>query len=182
MERKISSLSRITCFMVAMVATACIVGCATTAPQARYNMELSKEKCVAAQDTVIVKIDPATDVSMVDYEKQRMAQRIVEKVNAFKLKNNGGSDVKQYSIDVRVKKYDKGNAFARAMLAGLGQMHIDALVAMYTLPENEKVTEFEISKTFAWGGIYGASTTMEDIEHGFAEGIAEAVTKIKKDE
>jgi hypothetical protein len=42
------------------------------------------------------------------------------------------------------------------------------------MPEERKVAEFTADKTFAWGGIYGGSTSMEDVEHGFAEGIAEA--------
>jgi hypothetical protein len=38
------------------------------------------------------------------------------------------------------------------------------------------VGQFAISKTFAWGGIYGASMNMENIETTFAEGVAAAVT------
>jgi hypothetical protein len=44
------------------------------------------------------------------------------------------------------------------------------------LPAHDRVEEFAVQKTFAWGGIYGASTTMEDIEQSFAEGIANALT------
>ena len=36
--------------------------------------------------------------------------------------------------------------------------------------------EFALSKTFAWGGIYGASTTIETIEDTFADGVAATVT------
>lgn len=56
------------------------------------------------------------------------------------------------------------------MLAGLGQIHIDGDVTMYALPDHSKVGDFHLKKTFAWGGIYGSSTSMEDIETTFADG------------
>src|SRR5262249_45206548 len=85
-------------------------------------------------------------------------------------------DQKNYAIEVTLTKYEKGSAFARAMLAGLGQIHINGVVKVYTLPEHQKAGEFLINKTFAWGGIYGASTTIEDAEMGFADGIANTLT------
>ncbi len=30
----------------------------------------------------------------------------------------------------------------------------------------------EITKTFAWGGIYGGTTEIKDVEEGFAEAVA----------
>jgi hypothetical protein len=36
--------------------------------------------------------------------------------------------------------------------------------------------EFELKKTFAWGGAYGAGTSIEDIENSFADGVAASVT------
>ena len=66
------------------------------------------------------------------------------------------------------------------MLVGLGQIHIDAKASVFLLPERMKVSEFDIDKTFAWGGIYGGPTSIEDVEHGFAEGVAQAVTSAKE--
>ena len=37
--------------------------------------------------------------------------------------------------------------------------------------------EYEVKKTFAWGGIYGASTKIEDVEAGFAEGVADLILR-----
>ncbi len=62
------------------------------------------------------------------------------------------------------------------MLAGLGQIHIDGTVQLYQMPEHKLIGEFDMKKTFAWGGIYGAATGMEDIETTFADGVAAAVT------
>ena len=62
------------------------------------------------------------------------------------------------------------------MLAGLGQIHIDGTVSVYQMPEHKLVGEFTLNKTFAWGGIYGAATSIEDIENTFADGVAANVT------
>ena len=87
---------------------------------------------------------------------------------------------REFEIPVLVTRYDKGNAFARFMLAGLGQIHIDGKVSVLLLPDRKKVAEFDIDKTFAWGGIYGGVTSIEDVEQGFAEGVAKAVTNVKE--
>jgi hypothetical protein len=62
------------------------------------------------------------------------------------------------------------------MLAGLGQIHIDGDVGVFSLPDHQKVGDFHLKKTFAWGGIYGGATSIEDIENTFADGVAAAVT------
>jgi hypothetical protein len=55
-----------------------------------------------------------------------------------------------------------GNAYARSMLAGLAQIHIDVRVALIALPERQSLSEFDVSKTIAWGGIYGGATSIDD--------------------
>ena len=57
------------------------------------------------------------------------------------------------------------------MLAGLGQMHIDALVTVEDKDIDKMIAEYEVKKTFAWGGIYGGATKIEDIEPAFADAI-----------
>jgi|SRR6516165_2772289 len=69
-------------------------------------------------------------------------------------------------------EYDKGNAFARFMLAGLGQIRIGANVFLIEPASNRTVSEFEVSKDFAFGGIYGSATRVEDVEDGFARSVA----------
>jgi hypothetical protein len=118
-------------------------------------------------------------VAIEELEKQRLAQRIQEKIEMFKMSNPDSGDKREFELTVFMTRYEKGNAFARAMIAGLGRIHLDARVEVFRLPGREKVAEFEINKMFAWGGVYGAVTTVEDVEKGFAEGVAEAVTKGK---
>jgi hypothetical protein len=68
--------------------------------------------------------------------------------------------------------FDQGNAFARAMLAGLGQIHIAANVQLLDATSGAAVASYTVTKTFAWGGLYGGTTTIEDVEKGFAASVA----------
>ncbi len=77
------------------------------------------------------------------------------------------------NIKLVFTEYDKGDALARAMLAGLGQIHIAAKVLLTDATTGRTVATFEASKTFAWGGLYGGATRIEDVEVGFARSVAE---------
>jgi hypothetical protein len=157
-----------------------IVGCATTSPNATFVQTLPETNRVDVNDDVVIKVDANQGIGVVDSEKKRLSEQIKTKIDTLKQKNSSANSKSEYEINVQLTQYEKGNAFARAMLAGLGQIHIDAHVTMLSLPERKKLAEFDVNKTFAWGGIYGASTSIEDVESGFAEGIAEAVTKAEK--
>ena len=85
---------------------------------------------------------------------------------------NGALNVKLVFVE-----YDKGNAFARAMLAGLGQIRIKANVMLVDPVTGGDVAKYEVSKIFAFGGIYGASTRVEDVEEGFARSVVEIFKK-----
>lgn len=74
-----------------------------------------------------------------------------------------------------IKRYEEGNAFARAMLVGLGRMHIDADVALSNWETKESIVQYEVSKTFAWGGLYGGLTDIKDVEDGFAKAVAASI-------
>lgn len=155
-------------------------GCATTAPHATFTRELPKMNLVDYNDSITVTVDAGSGITVAEYEKQRLSQLIKQKIDAYKENSDVSGEKRDYELNVVLTRYEKGNAFARAMLAGLGQIHIDAHVALIALPERENLSEFNISKTFAWGGIYGSSTRIEDIEPVFAEGVAKAVTKANK--
>lgn len=154
-----------------------LAGCAGSVPKATFSHQIATNARVAANDQAVVQVDAAADVKILSSDTQRLSEKIKMKVDARKLANaaNAG-DPRNYSIDVHLTRYDKGSAFARAMLAGLGQIHIEGTVSVYRMPEHELVGEFQLSKTFAWGGIYGASTSMDDIENTFADGVAASVT------
>ena len=81
-------------------------------------------------------------------------------------------------MKIHFTRFDRGNAFARAMLIGLGQIRIEATVELVDA-RGTSVAQYAVSKDFALGGVVGASTTIEDVEDGFAKSVAEVVkTKV----
>ena len=163
-------------FIIAVSSMVFITGCATTVPKASFLHEIAPESRVASKDETKVNIKVGTDVTIEASEKARLAETIEQKITSLKILNNGNGEKKIYEVELLLTRYDKGNAFARFMLAGLGQIHIDGEVKLIELPERKLVGEFSISKTFAWGGAYGGGTKIEDIEKTFADGVASALT------
>lgn len=161
---------------IGMFCTFMFTGCATTAPKATFIQEIPSSCLLVANDTIIARVEAASDVNVTDIEKTRIARGLEEKVEAKKTLNTKTGEKKNYEMEVTLTRYDKGNAFARAMLAGLGQIHIDGKVNLFEMSDKKKVGEFSIQKTFAWGGAYGASKSIVDIEETFEDGIAAAVT------
>ncbi len=151
-----------------------LAGCAGTPPRAEFT-ERTVPFRVSAGDAVKVDVAAASTVKMLPYQQERFAQEIQAKVAQSMQGNLQAGGPRSYEIDILVTEYDKGNAFARAMLAGLGQMHIDGTVSVFRMPQHQVLESFALSKTFAWGGIYGASKSIEDIENAFAEGVAQTV-------
>jgi hypothetical protein len=74
-------------------------------------------------------------------------------------------------LRVKLTIYDEGNRFARFMLAGLGSMQIHAQVEIAESKSGNLLTSGEAGKTFAWGGVYGASVGIEDLEKDFAKEV-----------
>lgn len=79
-------------------------------------------------------------------------------------------------LKVNFTQYDAGSAFARAMLIGLGQIHVDADIQIVG-PGDATLGKYKVSKDFALGGVAGASTSIQDVEDGFAKSVAEIVKK-----
>jgi hypothetical protein len=157
------------CALVALL----LSGCATSAPTAKFEKPPAAH--VAGNDQTKVVVTSA-GAEIKDYEIARLQEEIVEKLKAKQATAPQGATPKTYEVDVTLTRYEKGNAFARAMLAGLGQIHIDAVVTLYAEPGHTPQGKFTLNKTFAWGGIYGAGTGIEDVEKGFADGVAAALT------
>jgi len=158
------------------VIIATTAGCASSRPKPTFSHEIVAASHVGVSDVAQVNVDAPESVKILKSEQSRLAEKIQQKIDNRKLANAGNGAGKTYEVDLHLSRYDKGNAFARAMLAGLGQIHIDGKVDIYQMPDHTLVGEFDLNKTFAWGGIYGAATSMEDIEDTFADGVAATVT------
>jgi len=150
-------------------------GCASTVPNAKFSQALSPAYQIKAEDHAKAKVESAPGLDIVDVEKTRVAQRIEERIASHKAAQHGTAS-RDFSVEVYLTQYEKGNAFARSMLAGLGQIHMDGTIKIFVEPAHTLAGEFELKKTFAWGGMYGGATTIEDIEKTFADGVAIAAT------
>jgi hypothetical protein len=161
-----------------LVLTAAVIlsNCAGTTPEATFTQPLAEGARISREDKVRTKVT-STDSKMLATDQQRMGEKITSKVQSVASSRPGAA--RNYELAVSINRYEKGDAFARAMLAGLGQIHIDGVVSMYQQPGKKKVAEFNLNKTFAWGGIYGASVTMDTIEDTYAAAVAEAVCQGK---
>jgi hypothetical protein len=123
-----------------------------------------------------VKVSSVAAAKMEEVDRTRLAQLITSRLEERRTKNAANNDAHEVTATVQITRFERGSAFARAMLAGLGQIHIDGTVTVTDSPGGNRIAEFAIAKTFAWGGIYGGSTRMEDIEPVFADGVAAALT------
>ncbi len=83
----------------------------------------------------------------------------------------GDPGAKDLLLNVKFTIYEEGNRFARFMLAGLGSMQIHAEVQIKDATSGQLIYGGEAGKTFAWGGVYGAVTGMDDLEKGLAKEI-----------
>jgi len=113
-------------------------------------------------------------VAMTAEELTRITRRVeAELRTAYPDKVAGpGSQLPASNINMVFTEYDQGNAFARAMLAGLGQIRIAANVTLLDMRDQKALGTYEVSKVFSFGGIYGAATSVEDVEEGFSHGVA----------
>jgi hypothetical protein len=145
----------------------------TSAPTTRFdpgNAAIAQVSAVAAPGVAM----KPEDLSRISREVQaELASRYTDRLMA------AGGPRRSAAVNVKLVfiRYDKGDAFARAMLAGLGQIHIDANVLLIDASNDRTVATFAVSKTFAWGGLYGATTRVEDVETGFARSVAEIFKK-----
>ncbi|MGC4099052.1 MAG: DUF4410 domain-containing protein [Nitrospira sp.] len=116
------------------------------------------------------------EVPMVQTDRERLVNNILRQLqvtNRFKELNVANPSPNTLNAMVEVTNYDKGNAFLRFLLAGLGQIHIDGTLTLQDRDRSDVLGTYEVNKTFAWGGLYGMGTKIEEVEEGFAAAIAE---------
>jgi hypothetical protein len=151
-------------------------GCAGSPPSAEFKTPIDSMNRLCALDEAKVKLSAAEGVSINDINRQRLESVITQKLDEKKKHTPCKTTEKRsFLLNSKITRYDEGNAFARAMLAGLGQMHIDGEFLLNFMLDEHALAEFTVKKTFAWGGVYGGSTRIEDIEPAFAEAVANAI-------
>jgi hypothetical protein len=121
----------------------------------------------------------APGVAMTPDARDRILQRVKAEITAkhpnMWLAENAPPVPGTANLKIIFTQYDDGNAFARFMLAGLGQIHIDGTVIFTDARTGQIIGQYKISKDFSFGGIYGVATRIEDVEKGFALSVAALV-------
>lgn len=157
-------------------------GCASSsAGSAKPLIATAKPETAARYSKVALATSAQGDASkMTDADRERIAALVVRKVkeraaNRFADFAATTTDPETLHVTIAFTRYDEGNAFARFMLAGLGQIHIGAEVTLEDRTLQAVIGKFEVTRTFAWGGIYDGATGIKDVEDGFAETVAKVV-------
>lgn len=161
-------------------------GCASTKGSYNAVMTPKGEEQLAKYSNLQIEVNCRDDVSLTSADKERIQKLIVKNLatecpGRFKSVESQTPLPDTMHATVMIKKYDEGNAFARAMLAGLGQMHIEADVILSDPVTQEQLAKYDVTKTFAWGGMYGGFTGIKDIEDGFAKAVASAIAGKKQE-
>ena len=155
-------------------------GCASTPASHKTLQTLEQGVVLTKYENLEIQTNAQSNVAISDSEMERIAnhiktQLLTNKPNCFSEISDNCSEPSTLVLNIKFTKYEKGNAFARAMLAGLGQIHIDANVTIQDKTTQKILAKHEVKKTFAWGGVYGGSTRIEDLEPAFAEAIVQIV-------
>lgn len=162
--------------LIAACVAVAAAGCATT--KGSYSMATPPpEAQLAKYSEICIEVDCIQGVPLAPADIERIKHLVVKNIpeecpNRFTAVNPAEPGANTLRADVHITRYDEGNAFARWMLAGLGQMHINADVRMTDYASGSPLYSAEVNKTFAWGGMYGAFTQIKDIEDGFARAVA----------
>jgi hypothetical protein len=159
------------------VATALLVvlsGCADSISKPVALMPITSEKAKAVQVANI-----QTDADAGTPATHQDCENISDKIKTYIQQGSPGVIVDAGTADaltmkVHITRFDRGSAVARAILIGLGQIHIDAEVTLQKA-DGTVAGKYTVKKTFALGGIAGAATRIEDVEEGFAKSVAEVV-------
>jgi hypothetical protein len=160
---------------------AVLTGCASTAGSAKTGAGLPPDATLTQYTKVAFATSAggdATPMSELDRDRivRLVATKLVQRAPArFTDLAAASPDAETLKVTIAFTRYDEGNAFARFMLAGLGQIRINADVTLEDAVRAVPLGRYEVTKTFAWGGIYGASTGIRDVEEGFADAVANVV-------
>lgn len=160
-------------FFLILTMTA-LAGCGTTALNMKPDsqVDLTRYKTLAIQSTV------SEGVVLPDLTQSRIKDRIKAEIaggccpQRFEVIYTDPAHPADLVLSLQFTTYDEGNRFARAMLAGLGAMKINADVEIKDGISGSRICKGEAGKSFAWGGMVGAMTGIEDVERDFAKEVS----------
>jgi hypothetical protein len=151
------------------VAVLLLTGCATSASKPAAHREVPPSIRV-----VLVTGEVGQGVAMGQVDLDRVLELVVQEIRAqhpqvFAAQPRpGGRDTK---LTVTFTNYVRGSATAR-LLVGSGQMKIAANAQFADAGTDAPVGTYVVQKESYLGGVIGASTSIEDVERGFAKSVA----------
>jgi hypothetical protein len=158
-----------------------VTGCGTTAV---VHKPADNKSVFDFYRTLAIQSAVADGVVLPDHAQERIQNLVKANISAkYCPKRFQSITTKEVGKDdlvllIKYTTYDEGNRFARFMLAGLGGMKIHSDVIVKNAASDEPISHAEVGKTFRWGGIYGATTDISEIEKWFAEEIGKTFAGI----
>jgi hypothetical protein len=112
---------------------------------------------------------PSADITYLQGDIQQKVREVL----------SGNPDLPDtYKVEVTITKYDKGNAFARFMLIGLGQMYLYGTVEIKQGEPPVVIRAGEFKKNYCVGGMMGGMASMQkDVLPKVGQAIADAIKK-----
>jgi hypothetical protein len=160
--------------MFPLVVTACAESVAP--PQAVVALPAEQMRSLHIKT---VTAEPGPGVAMTPDDLSRNSQQVLAQIRAASpnvLVTPGDTTAPtEQTMKLVFTKYDEGSAFGRFMLAGVGQIYIEADVLIIDDVTGQQLADYKVSKDFSFGGLYGGTTTIRDVEKGFAKSVAEIV-------
>lgn len=153
-----------------------VSACATdpSAPASVQMLTAEQKSTIRISD---VSAEAKPGVFVAQYELDRISQMVKaelqKEVPTAVADANAPAGTPPAKLKLVITQYDEGSAFARFMLIGLGQIKLDADVLVVDGGTGQVIGQYQVSKDFAFGGIYGGTTQMKDVEEGFAKSVAQ---------
>ena len=121
---------------------------------------------------------------LVEFAPRRVPDTIARDLGevAFALVNRGPApDATAGVLVLRGKftQYKPGSETARLMIAGAGAARLDFAVELVDAADGKVLARIADERTFAWGGAYGASRGIEEIEKNVAWELAEYLRRAR---
>lgn len=164
----------VACTVLVMMVAACAESVAP--PQAVVVLPAEQMRSLHLK-TVTAEAGPG--VAMTPDDLSRNSQQVLAQIRASSPAVLAGpgdaAGAPEQTMKLVFTKYDEGSSFGQFMLAGVGQIYIEADVLIIDDATGRQLADYKVSKDFSFGGLYGGTTTIRDVEKGFAKSVAEIV-------
>lgn len=171
--------SRVATAVILAICFSAIAGCGTTP----LVLKLADPRIDFAQYEALVIQTTTAQANVSGAAQTRIRNLVKDEIlrccpSRFKNVSVDSTQPHDLLLNIKLTAYDEGNAAARFISAGLGSMQIHGQVEIIEPKSGSLLSAGEAGKTFAWGGIYGAMTGIEDLEKDFAQEVITGLRNI----